>query len=204
MKRDDVNEIIAKDKTQIASYLWAIVKSFLLVFSTCAILVGGFNILIARSFAGINKGIEFGLYCSFALIPLLIIFDLFERIRCFYRFKRTSFVVRQKRKYSCLGDYNTIFQNTLRAIQICDFEIQNEDINAGIILATSKRTWKSFGEKLFFNIRPLTQGQIMIIMDSKPKLVTTTFDYCKNFINLEIISKELFSKENGAKNGVTH
>lgn len=72
--------------------------------------------------------------------------------------------------------------------------IKKADSKEGTIIVRVGMSWKSFGEKITFLIKPLGNGELpqtLVKIESKPVLPTTLYDYGKNRENVQTITQFL-------------
>jgi hypothetical protein len=77
--------------------------------------------------------------------------------------------------------------------QIKRSKITKEDRINGKIDAKGGITWKTFGDKIEFNLNKINEAHTEVELSSRPVLRTTLVDYGKNLQNVQII--EEFLKE---------
>lgn len=110
--------------------------------------------------------------------------------------------VRQKREIFTDLPYDEIFNACISSIDaVKKGRIVSEDRTKGRIDAQTGWSWKSWGEKISFDIRKQAGDKSVISVTSRPKVGTTLVDYGKNLDNVEKISIYL---KNHQKNSAMH
>jgi len=183
-----VTEIRSEKGDGILYYSFVIMKSYLFVFLFCFFLFGIFKAIKSFSLMeGVYDGMIFGFCISIILVTLMALVDIFERIRCYKRFQRISFRVNQEKNLFIKGECDEIANQLIEYLKKDGLKLEFDEIKSGHIKATYRRSWRSFGERISIGIKESSSG-ILIEISSKPILFTTLFDFCKNLINIEILS----------------
>lgn len=73
--------------------------------------------------------------------------------------------------------------------------------SAGTIRARTGLNWKTWGDTIFFDIRPSGEGHAMIHFSSRPTFKTTIVDFGKNLQNVIIIGSYLAQYETESREG---
>ncbi len=71
--------------------------------------------------------------------------------------------------------------------------VKRRDPEAGTILAVTGTTWRSWGEHIIVELKPVSQGVIRVQVRSVPKLRTTIGDWGKGHENVNTILRSLQS-----------
>ena len=97
----------------------------------------------------------------------------------------------QERRFSIENDYESVFRRLCDILDNNEMEIRIKDIDKKTIEAITKRSWKSFGERIVFKLFNISKSKVVISLSSKPIIPLMVIDYCKNFENIEIITNEI-------------
>ena len=133
---------------------------------------------------GIFSGIAFGLFMSITLGWLH-----HRSIKKMpFANSENQVGVHQMRTLRVKLPYETAFglcKNSLRMIK--KGTIQNENSSAGRIEAKAGMTWKTWGERISFDVRKISDRESEVEVSSRPIIRTTLVDYGKNLENVERI-----------------
>ena len=191
-----VTELKTRLNDGIFYYFSVIGASFFVIFILSTMIFALFRSLtISDLLGGLYDGAVFGAFLGGILAGIVTLVDIFERFRCFKKYHKISYRSRQQRIFLIKNDCDNIFERLLAACKSCNYHIKTEDKKYGIIKATTNRSWRSFGEKIEIIIRKSTDGSLTLKVSSEPILFTTVLDYCKNFINIELLLSTLFYRE---------
>jgi hypothetical protein len=152
-------------------------------------------------FSDFEMAIVGGIIGSSLALATVLLIDMFEKVKCYIRYGIIDFRVCQERRIVIDGDYGEIvsrLSDTLARFK--GTNITKKDVKGGIIKAETKRSWRSFGEKLELNLFN-AHGKVTIVLTSQPRLSTTLFDFSKNLENVELIVRGLKKEEKGLRGG---
>ncbi len=173
------------------TYVFIIIKLFIFIAFGGGLLFGIFQSIKINSLNGFIDGITFGVTIAVIMVPILIILDIIQKIKCYLKYKNIDFEIKQERRFLIDSDYIFIFNKLCENLNnYKNVEIYKKDTDKGIIEAISKRSWKSFGEIIKIQLFRSSKGNVAVL-SSKPKISITMIDYCKNFENVENIMKGL-------------
>ena len=82
------------------------------------------------------------------------------------------------------GVYEDIFKKSLEGIKAFKGKIRSSKIDDGLIFATTKISWKSFGEKIEIRLKKKNQESTEIKITSSPSFPITIVDYGKGRENI--------------------
>ena len=173
---------------RLLTYIFTIIKLFLFVGLGAGLLFGIVQSLRTSSISGLIDGITFGAILALITVPIVTILDIFERVRCYLKYKIVDFGVIQERRFLTKTDYDIAFKKIFDILnEIKKMEVTHKDSKQGVIEALVKRSWKSFGEKIRIELSKNAKGEIEASLTSKPRITLTAIDYCKNLENVEMI-----------------
>ncbi|MGB3693989.1 MAG: hypothetical protein WA865_08035 [Spirulinaceae cyanobacterium] len=90
--------------------------------------------------------------------------------------------------------YNQAFAVCREALnQLPRTTLKQENQSTGVLVANCGMTWKSFGEKIVFNIQAVDNKITQVEFASSPTVSTTLLDYGKNLENAERLKSYLTS-----------
>jgi hypothetical protein len=129
-----------------------------------------------------------GFVPAVAFIFLIAIIDLFQKAKCYLKYKVFASNLKQIREFLIDDNYKAVYNNMLEIIDNTDgMEIVRSDLNSGMIEAYVKRSWKSLGERLSIKIESISNIESRVWLSSEPKINIAFIDYCKNFENVEMV-----------------
>ena len=173
------------------TYIYMIIKLFVLVVFGGGLLFGIFQSVKIHSLNGFTDGIIFGAMLAATMVPILIILDIIQKVKCYLKYKVIDFEINQERKFILNSDYAFIFNKICEQLNNQNnIKIHKKEIENGIIEAITKSSWKSFGEIIMIKLFKSTRGNI-VVLSSKPRISITMIDYCRNFENVENIMKDI-------------
>ena len=173
------------------TYIYMIIKLFVLVAFGGGLLFGIFQSVKIHSINGFTDGIMFGAMLAATMVPILIILDIIQKVKCYLKYKVIDFEINQERKFILTSDYAFIFNKICEQLNNQkNIKIHKKEIESGIIEAVTKSSWKSFGEIIKIKLFKSTSGNI-VVLSSKPKISITMIDYCRNLENVENIMKDI-------------
>jgi len=184
--------MIKDNVISILSYIYSILKLFAFIAFSSGLLFGVFQAISENSISGFKDGIMFGIILTLITAPVLILLDIIQKVKCYVKYKFVSFSVKQERSFSIEGDYENIFSSLYTILNENKIiKVLNSDLGKGSIEAITKRSWKSFGEKIDLKLFKTPNNRVVINLSSKPRIFLTLIDYCKNFENVETIKKRI-------------
>ena len=173
------------------TYIYMIIKLFALVAFGGGLLFGIFQSVKIHSISGFTDGIMFGAMLAVIMVPILIILDIIQKVKCYSKYKIIDFEINQERKFILTSDYAFIFHEICEQLNNQNnIKIHKKKIEKGIIEARTNSSWKSFGEIIKIKLFKSTGGNI-VVLSSKPRISITMIDYCRNFENVENIMKDI-------------
>ena len=174
------------------TYFFTIVKLFIFIGLGGGLLFGIFQSIRTNSFNGFIDGIMFGFMLAIVTAPILIFIDIYQKFKCYLKYKAIDFSLNQERKFIVEDDYVSVFRKLNEMLNNHKkIEIHNKDMEKGIIEAVSRRSWKSFGEGIKIKLSKISNGKVLVVLSSKPRISITMIDYSKNFENVEMIMNNL-------------
>lgn len=188
----DIKLLRKNNSSGLISYSYTIIKSIIFVGLTATLLFGIFQSIRRNSFNGFIDGMVFGASLALIVVPLIVLLDLSQKLKCYLKYNFIDFRVNQERRFIIEDDYSSVL-NKLYSIlsNHKKIDVYNKDIENGIIEATTKRSWRSFGEDIKINLFKGSEGKVVVIVSSKPRTSLTMIDYSKNFENIETIMKDI-------------
>ncbi len=203
IKTTHVQNIDSSDNNTLKTYIINIIKLYVFVNLCAGLLFGIFQTVRINSFNGFIDGLFFGTILSLTTIPILIFLDVFQKAKCYFKYKIICYQTNQKRKFLLKDNYVTIF-NKLNDVlnNHPKIEIYNKDMKNGVIEAVAKRSWKSIGEIIKVEFLNKANGKVVVVLSSKPKISLTMIDYCKNLENVEMIMSDVHKTFNGETLGM--
>ncbi len=87
--------------------------------------------------------------------------------------------------YSSPGSRDEVFERAKRALERINMRIEAMDEGGGRILATSSRSWRSWGEVMTVAIGGARDGRVQIHVESAPQGSGGSFDLGKNRANIQ-------------------
>ncbi len=185
------------------NYIIRIPFAFIIVALVVGLPAGIFFSIINVSLEGFGVGLIAGVICSLLGFAVIVPVDIFTKIKCYRKYGLVDFRVRQQRILHIDADYDTIcetFQQEFRAWK--GMQLRNKDMKRGIIEVETRRSWKTFGEKITVTLLKSGNRRVLVTISSKPRIFTTMLDYSKNFENLERIIQGIKDrlKEGGTRN----
>lgn len=182
-------------------YILKILKLFFLTTVLGGLLFGIFRSISLNSLNGFYQGMAFGVMLATAVIPILILIDLIQRVKVYLRYNVFFVSVKQERIFSVECDYDAIFEFIVNFLK--DDEktyIKEKEKGNKKIIAIFKLSWKSFGEKIVIQFFNISRANLYIKLSSYPLIPVTLIDYCKNFENVEYIMETLGEEYNIIEN----
>lgn len=74
-------------------------------------------------------------------------------------------------------------------------KIQEKNISLGKVVAKTGLSWKTWGDRIVFDVKAINDDRVEVTVSSKPILFTTLVDYGKNAENINRICEFLRSKQ---------
>ena len=94
----------------------------------------------------------------------------------------------QKREMQLGLPYEQAFAVSTEALdRLPRITLKSENNSKGMLMANSRITWESFGEKIVLNIQRVDDRTTKVEIVSRPIVPITMFDYGKNLENVERI-----------------
>ena len=186
---DNIKLISRNDETTIFTYFLSMLKSFIYFSLGAGFLFGAFQSIRKNSLNGFVDGFVIGIVSALIVVPIVIALDIFQKVKCYRKYKVIDFGVNQERRFLVEDEYSSAFDKMYSMLNdIKKVEIRHGDIESGIIEAVTKRSWKSFGESIKIELFKTSKSkETVIVLESKPRISLTMIDYCKNFENIEMI-----------------
>lgn len=192
-------QILDRYNNTLKTYIIKVIKSYVFVNLGAGLLFGIFRSLMINSLNGFIDGLFFGTMLASIGIPIIILLDIFQKLKCYFKYKIVSYQTNQKIKLLFEDDYISIFNKLNELLNNNPkIDVYRKDIKIGIIEAISKRSWKSFGEIIKIEFFDKSNGKVVAVLSSKPRIFWTMIDYCKNFENVEMIMSDINKLFKGA------
>lgn len=138
--------------------------------------------------SGISKGLFFGLLMSF------FVGKWHKRKTRKAREETGEDIGPVQTKSSLLDDsIDNAFRKSVQSLTIMNARITVSDLQQGTIDATTRMSWKSFGENLKVRLKTNEEGGVDVAITSKPRFPVTLVDYGKGRQNVDSFVKELMS-----------
>jgi hypothetical protein len=99
--------------------------------------------------------------------------------------------VKRETKISLEGDYDRIWDSSLKGLKRIGVEVRSADVRKGTIEGTTGMNWLSFGEIIVVHIGQIAERECSVQVKSDSKLTTTRLDYGKNASNIRKFIHEL-------------
>lgn len=90
-------------------------------------------------------------------------------------------------------DYDSAFDICLRSLDALgrNVDVRTRDPAGGQIVANTGMTWKTFGDRIAFRVRKVSDGSTEVKVESRPIIAMTRIDYGSNRQNIEAIGLAL-------------
>jgi len=169
-------------------YILRISFAFIILALVIGLPAGIFFSIINASLEGFGVGLIAGVICSLLGFAVIVPLDVFAKIKCHRKYGFVDFRVRQQRILHIDADYDTICETLWQEFHAWKgMQLRNKDMKRGIIEVETRRSWKTFGEKITVTLLKRRNRKVLVTISSKPRIFTTMLDYSKNFENLERI-----------------
>ena len=204
---NDIKLLSRNNGSGLFTYLFAIMKLLIFVMLGGSLLFGVFQSIRRNSLHGFVDGVVVGVVGALVAVPVLVFLDIFQKLKCYLRYKSIDFRVDQERRFIIKDDHMSVFNNISNVLNnIKNIEIYKKNMENGIVEAVAKRSWRSFGEEIKIELFKSSGGKVLVVLSSKPRISLMLIDYSKNFENVEMIVKGIirnFSKERHGTSYVT-
>lgn len=183
----------SNNKNTFCTYIFSIVKLFVFFGLGVSLLFGAFQFVRRNSFDGFVDGIMVGIVGTLIAVPILILLDIFNKVRCYLKYRTIDFGVNQERRFIVKDDYASAFNKLCEVLSRREkIDICNRNMESGIIDAVAKPSWKSFGEKITIRLFESSKDkETTVVLTSKPRISLTMLDYCRNFENVEMLINDI-------------
>ncbi|MDO8526649.1 MAG: hypothetical protein Q7T03_03060 [Deltaproteobacteria bacterium] len=144
-------------------------------------------------------GIGFVTGLFFALVLIVINGKAIARLP--YEDRQTANNVYQQREVILTVSYEEALEKcmlSLGSVSGCSIFKKYNDV----IIAKTQVTWKSFGEIITLSLKKIDDAKTGVLIESKPRLITTLIDYGKNFDNVKQITNVLEGHNNDRVFGI--
>jgi hypothetical protein len=193
-------KVMEKEKrSTLLSYLLVIFKAVILVIVGGGLIFGLFQSIKKASYHGFIDGIEFGSLLALTAIPIIVVIDLMQRLKCYLNYKIFDLGIEQERRFLIEDDYMPVFNRLQEVLDhLKRIDCHQQDIENGHIQAVARPSWRSFGENIDIELSKASKDKVVAVLSSKPRMSLTMIDYGKNLENVEIITKgimEAFARD---------
>ena len=100
----------------------------------------------------------------------------------------------QTKSSSLEGSFDDAFKKSIEALKVINAQVKVSDLEQGAIDATTRISWKSFGENLKVHLETNEEGKVNVAITSKPKWPLTLVDYGKGKQNVNSFTEALRSQ----------
>ncbi len=182
-----VEPLDAKRSRGLLKYILRIFFAFIIGALAFGLLFGGFLSIMNASLEGFGVGLIAGVVWAVIVSVVIIPLDVFARIKCYRKYGFIDFRVHQQLMVRFDADFNTIFETFQQEFRAWKgIKLRNKDMKSGIIEVETRRSWRSFGEKISVTLLRSPNGKVRVTISSRPRIFTT-IDYSKNFENAQLI-----------------
>ncbi|MBU9724220.1 MULTISPECIES: hypothetical protein [Bacillaceae] len=167
-------------------------KKVLWSFLLCFVLFGGGSLLLDGDLTnGLVRGLIFGTVMAVTI----------GIINYFYHKSmgtNPDSSVRQEREIHLTKTYEDAFDLCVKSTALIEgTRITHKDLEKGIIQAKTKMGMRSWGDKITFHLRKISDKEVTVFVQSKPIVPTTLIDYGKNLSNIKTIAAYLEQEQEG-------
>lgn len=180
-------KVIQAHYGNIKQYLFSILKAYIVISLGLGISSSLIRMLKLNDYSNFIINIIYnGFIPAILCIILLIVPDLFQKIKNFFKYKVFVFDNKHARLIVVDENYTIVFDRVIELLSSYhNFSIEYSDSTTGSIICMAKRSWKSLGETVSLEIEAINDNETKIEISSLPKNKWTLIDYCKNFENVE-------------------
>lgn len=140
----------------------------------------------------LKGGLTLGIAFSMILLAVMVLLDLTARLFIARGISNNFWDLEQKREIVLPGTVKQVLAACRQALLVVpNVTSVLDDAENLSALAFTGSSWRSYGEEIKVEIKPLSDNKCQVICTSSPKSSKVVFDYGKNFENVETWLKKM-------------